>query len=486
MRASVWVAVEKILQQGLWFLLFLFIARILGPKTYGQFAIVVVFTQFCEIMVVEATVEAVIGMKPLSAKHIMTANAISLAVAASMGVLLFVLAPFISNGFGEPELEPIFRALSILPTLSALTASPTAILRSELRFKVLAIRSTAGLVFGGACGILLALNGAGIWALVAQTLVQKLAEIAVLFANTRRFRLGFYRRHLVQLKQFAAPVFFSRGLVFIAAQTPRIVLGLFLGPLEVGLYTFATRFPDTLAILTLVPTTVVARTTLRQHADRQKALEEAFWKLLRNTALIAFPVFTGAAAVIPLFITIALDASWAPAILPSQILIIALMTWSLNYGSSALLLATNHPQAEAQMSVAQTVSTFFVLFAAPFGVEALCIASTVRWALLVPVTLVIVWRSCKIRPSLVLNALAAPFAASVLMGLGVALLGVFASSRLTPLAALPLLATFGVILYGLLISFSERARILGIIDKFRGARSISAPIAPPPAEPKCI
>ncbi len=87
MPASVWVAVEKILQQGLWFLLFLFIARILGPKTYGQFAIVIVFTQFCELMVVEATIEALIGMKPLSAKHLMTANTVSLAVATSMGVL---------------------------------------------------------------------------------------------------------------------------------------------------------------------------------------------------------------------------------------------------------------------------------------------------------------------------------------------------------------------------------------------------------------
>ena len=474
MRASIWVAVEKILQQTLWFLLFLFIARILGPKTYGQFAIVIVFTQFCELMVVEATIEALIGMKPLSAKHLMTANTISLAVAASMGVLLFVLAPFISNAFGEPDLEPIFRVLSILPTLSALTASPTAILRSGLQFKVLAVRSTVGLACGGACAILLALNGAGIWALVAQAIVQKLAEIAVLFANTKRFRLGFSRRHFGQFKLFAAAVFLSKGLVFIAAQTPRVVLGLVLGPLEVGLYTFATRFPDTLAILTLVPTNLVARSTLRQHADRQRALEEAFGKLLRDTALIAFPICAGATVILPLFITLVLDASWAPAIFPAQVLTIALMAWMINYSSSALLLATNHPQSEAQIALAQSLSTVVVLFAAPLGVEALCIASTVRWILLVPVTLFIIAHTCTIKPSLVVNALAAPFVASVLMGLGVALMGVFISSRLPPLTALPLLVTFGVVLYGLLIGFSERARVLAMMQKLRGPKSISA------------
>jgi O-antigen/teichoic acid export membrane protein len=218
----------------------------------------------------------------------------------------------------------------------------------------------------------------------------------------------------------------------------------------------------------------VARSTLRQHADRQSALEEAFSKLLRDTALIAFPICTGATAVIPLFITITLDASWAPAIFPAQVLIIALMAWLVNYASSALLLATKHPQSEAQISLAQTLSTFVVLFAAPFGVEALCIASTVRWILLVPVTVFIVAHNCKIRPSLVVNALAAPFVASVLMGLGVALMGVFISSRLPPLAALPLLVTFGVVLYGLLIGFSERARVLEMMQKLRGPKSISA------------
>jgi hypothetical protein len=185
-------------------------------------------------------------------------------------------------------------------------------------------------------------------------------------------------------------------------------------------------------------------------------------------------------------LTIALYASWAPAILPARILIITLMTWSVNYASSALLLATNLPQAEAQMSLAQTVWTVLVLFATPLDVEALRIASTIRWALLVPVTMFIVARNCKIRPSLFFNALAAPFAASVLMGLGAAHSGDFVPSRLAPVAALPPLVTSGVLLYEVLISFSERARILEIIYKFSGAKPIAVPIAPPSAEPRHI
>ncbi len=227
-------------------------------------------------------------------------------------------------------------------------------------------------------------------------------------------------------------------------------------------------------MLTLVPTVTVARSTLRQHADRPSALQQAFWKLLRNTALIAFPICTGATAIIPLFITVAMDSRRTPAILPAQVLIVALMAWLINYASTALLLATNHPKSEAQISLAQTLSTFIVLFATPFGVEALCVASTIRWILLVPVTLYIIANKCGIRPSLVVNALAAPFVASVLMGLGVALMNVFISSRLTPLAALPLLLTFGVVLYGLLIGFSERARVLELMQKLRGPKSISA------------
>ncbi len=474
MPQSVWVAIEKVMQQAIWFMLFLVLARILGPKPYGQFAIVMVFIQFCELVIVEATVEAMIGVVPLRVKHVMTANLVCLSISIAIGVALFICATSISNGFGDPELAPIFKALSILPAMSALTAAPIAMLRSELRFKVLTIRSTAGLAFGGGCGVLLALSGAGIWALVIQAITQKLAEIAILISQTGRFRLGWSRRHFEELRHFAAPVFFSRGLGFAGAQLPRLVLGLFLGPYEVGLYIFAVRLPDMVAVLALVPTTMVARSALREHANNPIALEEAFRKLLRDTALIAFPICTGAIATMPLFISAFLDARWSPAIFPAQVLVIAPMAWLINYASTALLLATRQPHAEVKISMVQTLSTALILGIAPFGLAVLCLVSTIRYILLVPVPISIVKKKCGIEPAVFVKALAMPFLASIFMGLVVSLANAFVAYRLPFAAALLLLVTLGVVLYGLLVGLSERNRAFEMMRRLRAAGSMSA------------
>jgi O-antigen/teichoic acid export membrane protein len=53
---TIWLTVEKLTQQAIWLLLFVVLARILGPKPYGLFTIAMAFIGFCEVVIVGATV----------------------------------------------------------------------------------------------------------------------------------------------------------------------------------------------------------------------------------------------------------------------------------------------------------------------------------------------------------------------------------------------------------------------------------------------
>lgn len=474
MPHSFWVTVEKVIQEGVWLLLFLTLARILGPRPYGQFAIVMVFIGFCEVMIVEATEQALMGVERLQPKHVTTANFVCVSCSAVIALILFVAAPQIATVFADAELGPIFKTLSVLPVISALRASPIAALRSELRFRVLALRSTVGLVIGGVCGLTLALYGAGVWSLVAQAIAQRVAEVIVLWLSTAQFGFGWSRQHYLELRHFAVPVLLSRGLAFVAGQFPRVILGLFVGPFEVGLFVFASRLPETVAVVALVPTTFVARSALRQYADNQSALEKAFGQLLRDTALIAFPICAGAAAIMPTLVLSVLDSHWQAATFAAQTLVLSPMAWVVFYASSALLLATKHPWEESKVSIGQTLSTLLVvLIAAPFGLDVLCLASTFRYVALIPLPLSITSRNCGISPRVFASALAPPFVAAGCMGVIVALAGNFLTHRLPPLAALPLLVILGVIVYGLIAGCWERQRAFQLIRKLQGFHSIS-------------
>ena len=315
MSPSLWVTIEKFAQQVVWLVLFAILAPILGPRPYGLFAIVMVFIGYCEFVTVEAAAEALMGMDPLEPKHLKTATTCNLVVAALTGAAVFLMAPLFGLLFGDPELEPLFQALSVLPAITALTSAPIAVLKRRMDFRPLAVRSTVGLAIGGAVGVALALAGAGVWSLVAQILLQRVSEVAILWAtagSSASMGLGWSRPHYEDLRTYAAHVFVSRSMLFLSGQFPRIIIGYFLGPVDLGLFTLATRFPETLAQVIITPRAIVARIDLRRYRHGEIALSDAFCRLLRDIALIGFPMSLGAAATIPLLISVWLDERWQP------------------------------------------------------------------------------------------------------------------------------------------------------------------------------
>src|ERR1700733_2250320 len=174
---TMWLTLEKLVQQVMWLILFLILAPILGPKPYGLFTIVMAFIGFCELVIVGATVEALVTHPGATDDHLRTGNLAAMLAAIAAATVAVVAAGPMANVFDAPELAPLFRALAPLPIISALTASPTAMLMREMRFRAFAVRSTVGLLSGGVVAIALAEYGAEVWALVMQILIQRMVEV---------------------------------------------------------------------------------------------------------------------------------------------------------------------------------------------------------------------------------------------------------------------------------------------------------------------
>src|SRR5262245_28143526 len=123
-----WMTIEKAAQQVLWLTLFVVLAPILGPHAYGLFSIVMVFVGFCEFVLSEGAIEALVSIDKLERRHIATANLVSVAMAIGLGCLLFALAPVIAEAFDSGESRALVSALLPLPG-PALVASRTSAYR---------------------------------------------------------------------------------------------------------------------------------------------------------------------------------------------------------------------------------------------------------------------------------------------------------------------------------------------------------------------
>ena len=224
----------------------------------------------------------------------------------------------------DDEIKNVIWALAPMPLLSSLSAVPIAVLRRGLKYRQLAIRSISGLMIGGIFGIVLALEGAGVWALVLQVLAQRIAELVIAWiAVPVRFGVAWSAPHFRELRPVALNVFTGRMMSLVAGQFPRVVLGYTLGATDVGLFALGTRFLEIIVHTTVVPRTAVGRIELRADQFGTAEFERHFERMLRNVSTMAYPFCLGTVALLPQLFHLWLGKEWQAGIIPAQLIVLS-------------------------------------------------------------------------------------------------------------------------------------------------------------------
>jgi O-antigen/teichoic acid export membrane protein len=394
----VWLTSERVTQQALSLILFAVLAPILGPRPYGVFALVMVFVGFCEAILLEGAVEALVTVDDLHHLHTTAANLTNGLMALALGLMMFALGPAFAAALHDVEVRNVMWALAPMPMLSTLSAAPIAVLRRSLRFKQLAIRSILGLTIGGVFGIVLAVAGAGVWALVLQVLAQRIAELVIgWIAVPVRFGLAWSAPHFHELRPVALNVFTARIMGVLNGQLPRLVLGFTLGPTDVGLFALGSRFQDIIVSTMAVPRTAVGRIELRAAKIGSAEFELHFAKMVGNASVLSFPFLVGTAALAPGLFHLWLKQEWQAGIVPAQLIVLGGVPMVLFSSIDSALLAGNLSSIVRKIQSLQFVTVAAtVLCAAPFGLIATCLALTVRPWLLLPFIFMIFRRATNI------------------------------------------------------------------------------------------
>jgi O-antigen/teichoic acid export membrane protein len=467
---TTWITSEKVAQQILWFALFAVLGPILGPKPYGLFALAMVVIGFCELVLAEAAAEALLSIPEMSQAHVGTANVCNVVAGVLAGLVAAGVGQLLAWTMNEPIVAAIFLALSPLPLLSSLVASPTALLKRDMQFKQFAVRSITGLTIGGALGIAAALSGFGVWALVIQVVAQRMAEVVVLWASApKAFALSWSRSCFADLRQCAFNVFAARSWTWVAAQAPRLIVGWMLGPTNLGLFTLATRVADVLLQVVLVPAAQIARLEMRRYADDLESLEEAMKRLLRDVGILAFPISIGLAAVAPTLCGVWLGPSWSGSGVGTAIMVLTICPWTYFYCSTAVMMGLGLSKLDVTVqAVLGLSSAAATVLAAPFGLNAVCWALLFRLVVLVALPLLVLRKGAGQDPLKLFLAPIGLLVAAGFMGGVVQALTPAITHFAGRLLALPALVAAGVVVYGVIVILTapnDARRLLGVLGQ---------------------
>jgi O-antigen/teichoic acid export membrane protein len=483
--ATVMTAGTRAVTTGVTFLL----AALLGPSDFGLFSVALVYVSLVYVLLEQGFKTAIIQREQLDPEHLDSAFWLNLGWCLLLGAFVYLSAGWWADVNNMPELESVLEVLSLLVVVEGLGIVQSALLQRSLAFKRLAVRSNLGAVLGGAVGVSLALAGSGVWALVAQQLVLESTLMVMVWAlSPWRPRLRFSAAHSRQLLGFSVNVMAANLAAFVGRRADALLMGIFFGPVAVGLYRLADRFVDVVLDVTMRPVGVLSLPLLSRHQSDPERLRETAFKCLRITLLIALPGLLVVLATSDELVAV-LGDEWADATVPLELLCLAGVGKAVGLLTGPVLFAVSRPRFRAVMLWAIAgVSTVAVLVVGQLlrsgSVEEQVVGMSISRALLflvllLPVNLVIIQHFTGLQVRVVLRYFPAPLL-SGLAGVAVvfAVRGSGAIDNLAPFPALLLTGALAVLTTGsLLIALDNTTR--------RYARRLAGAVwSPLAAEPR--
>ena len=322
------------------FLVYPILARLLGPESYGLIALAGVYIEFLNIFSDVSFGAAIEQRKDLRPEHLDSIFWAFLVLGVALTAGSILAAPLSAEFFREPALPPVIRWLSLGFLLQMTSGVQVSLLRRDLRIKTLATCDMVGILVGSSLGIGLALSGFGVWSLVAQRLTNRVVNVGLLWwISTWRPRLKFSRAHLREMAGFGLSVMGARVLHYLNRSLDQLLIGRFLGTVQLGLYYNASRLQTLATGLLIGSYSQVSMPALSRLQDDLPRFRAAFIKTCRFICLVALPAFAGMAVMAPDLIPVVLGDQWLGSVPVLQILALVGLVHAIQYVNGAAMMA---------------------------------------------------------------------------------------------------------------------------------------------------
>jgi O-antigen/teichoic acid export membrane protein len=479
-RSTFWSVMELAGGQGLSFIVFLILARILRPEDYGVVTLAYVVVTIPSVILVQGFADALVQRPEINDAHVSTALWCNLAIAAAFVAATFALADAAAKLAGEPMLAPVLRALSPHFLFTAAVSVPSAIYRRRMHFRTFAIRTVAGGVVGGALGIAMAVTGWGVWALVANQLCQGAVSVVVIWWGFAWPGLRFSGRAFKDLYGFSAEVMLASFVGYAASQVDKLAIGLFLGAHALGSYYLAMRLFNMAGDLTHNRINEVSLPVLSRMQDDPGRFGSTYVSLVWMSTAAWFPLVAGLGLIGPLLVPTVFGPQWAEAAALTRVLAFMCFTCPLVHHTGRALLAVGRADVWRTLCLLQLiVSAVVYAAAARFGLLAVGAAFAALFLMAAPFHFVALRRFTGVRPWGVVRATLSVYAAGAIMVPVV--LAALAAAPSIGIWAVPLCVCAGGAAYLVALWALCPARVAEVVDV--AARIVPAWV-PLPAGPR--
>lgn len=466
-RSIIWTITEAAAEQIFSFVVFVLMARVLPKAELGTFAITFVFMDMGRIISTAGVTQRIARAKSFTARQLDTIFWTNVLLGALYCTAMVIFAHLVEASFHAPELEAVFRWMTIALMLSSVGSTHMALRLREFGHSTLAVRSFLAGLLGAVVAIAGIAMGFGIWAFVFQRIVREAV------ASTLAWKSYNWRpRFVFDVGEAKSDLKIGKELVgaqlvsYLTLRSQDLLIGKFMGPVPLSSYRVAWRSAELIGPQIVSTFSTVALQTFSRLQDHRAELRSAYTTLLRQCALLSIPALVGYGIAGPWLVPALFGAQWRESGWIALALMPLAIPFTLNYFVLSLLSALGHVTWQRHLALLELISTVLITTVAVWhGLIWVAIGYSVRAYLMLPLQMYFARKVSGIGIRDHLWAISAPLAASAVM---VTLIGpVFYVLNPSTFLVIGPVCLLGALLYGLAVLAllpKDRRRLFAIVS----------------------
>lgn len=355
----IWSSVQLVISRGFSFAIRLILAKLLFPSQFGLVGMATVFISFIQIFNEIGIGAALVQRKEehLTEEHYHTAFWTGLVWSTGIFLLIFfALAPLAADFYDEPMLREIVPVLSLGVIPSAVSLVHSARLTKQMNFKKLAFINNVSTVFAGVVALAMAYMGAGVWALVFNSVAAYFVALPLYFNATKWYpKLIWDKQSFIDIFGFGV---YTTGTNFfnnLISQVDYLLIGKLMSAYALGTYTLAFVLTDTFRSQIMGMIGKVMYPVYGQKQDDLVLLKRYYLKVVKYNSVCIYPVMVFFIVLGEPFVYDFFGDKWSDAILPLKILALSVMVHMLVNSHASLIRGLGHSRLEMKIQFSKAV-----------------------------------------------------------------------------------------------------------------------------------
>lgn len=379
----IWRFAERCGAQLVAFVVSVILARILDPDAYGTIALITVFTTILQVFVDSGLGNALIQKKEADDLDFSTVFFTNIAFCSVLYLGIFLCAPLISSFYGKAEMTAYIRVLSLTVLISGVKNVQQAYVSRHMLFKKFFFSTLGGTITAGIIGVIMALAGFGVWALVTQQVINLAIDTTILWITVKwRPHWKFSIERLKGLFSFGWKLLVSSLLDTIYSDLRQLIIGKMYSSSDLAYYNQGKKFPQLVINNVNISIDSVLLPAMSNVQDDREHVRNMTRRSIKISVYVMAPLMMGLAFCATTLVRLVLTDKWLPVVPYLRIFCITYMFYPIHTANLNAIKALGRSDLFLKLEITKKAVGMVLLFSTMwFGVMAMAYSLLISSAL---------------------------------------------------------------------------------------------------------